>query len=69
MRITVEIDDDVLTALTKMTGEHKKSPAIAKAVNEYYRRMKAKEFGHLLREGFFDYPETHEEQEKNQEAN
>ncbi len=68
MRITVDIEDDVLAALTKMTGEKKKSPAIAKAVNEYYRRMKAKEFGHLLREGFFDYPETHEAQEAQQES-
>jgi metal-responsive CopG/Arc/MetJ family transcriptional regulator len=63
MRITVDIPDDVLTDLTKITGEEKKSPAIAKAVSEYVKRQKAKEFGKLLREGAFDFPMTNEELE------
>jgi metal-responsive CopG/Arc/MetJ family transcriptional regulator len=66
MRITVDIEDDVLDELSKMTGESKKSPAIAKAVTEYVKRQKAKEFVRLLREGDFDYPSTNEEIEKAQ---
>jgi Arc/MetJ family transcription regulator len=64
MRITVDIDDNVLAELTKITGEEKKSPAIAKAVSEFVKRQKAKEFGKLLREGAFDFPMTNDELEK-----
>jgi Arc/MetJ family transcription regulator len=64
MRITVDIDDATLDDLVKMTGETKKSPAVAKAVTEYVRRLKMKEFGRLLREGAFDYPMTNDEVEK-----
>jgi metal-responsive CopG/Arc/MetJ family transcriptional regulator len=64
MRITVDIKDDVLDQLSKITGEDKKSPAVAFAVSEYVKREKAKEFGKLLREGAFDYPTTNDEIEK-----
>lgn len=66
MRITVDIADDILDELSKLTGENKKSPAVAKAVTEYVKRQKAKEFARLLREGSFDYPATNEEIEKHQ---
>ena len=66
MRVTVDLADEVLDELSKMTGENKKSPAIARAVAEYIRRQKAKEFAHLLREGAFDYPTTNEEIERTQ---
>lgn len=61
MRITVDIDEATLDDLARITGEHKKSPAVAKAVIEFVNRKKAKEFGTLLREGAFDYPSTNEE--------
>jgi metal-responsive CopG/Arc/MetJ family transcriptional regulator len=64
MRITVDIRDDVLDELSKITGEDKKSPAVAFAVSEYVKREKAKEFGKMLREGVFDYPATNDEIEK-----
>jgi len=64
MRITVDLDDSILEDLSKMTGENKKSPAVAFAVSEYVKREKAKEFGKLLREGSFDYPATNDEIEK-----
>lgn len=64
MRITVDIDDATLDELVKVTGETKKSPAVAKAVTEFVRRAKMKEFGKLLREGSFDYPATNDEIEK-----
>ncbi len=41
-----------------------KSPAISKAVEEFVKRKKAREFGRMLREGAFDYPTTNEAIEK-----
>lgn len=61
MRITVEIDESTLDDLIRITGESKKSPAVARAVTEFVNRKKAKEFGMLLREGAFDYPATNDE--------
>lgn len=64
MRITVDIDDAVIGDLMKITGEKMKSPAVSKAVEEFVKRKKAREFGRMLREGFFDYPATNEDIEK-----
>ncbi len=64
MRITVDIDEATLEDLLEITGERKKSPAVAKAVAEFVKRRKAREFGLLLREGAFDYPATNEEIEE-----
>jgi metal-responsive CopG/Arc/MetJ family transcriptional regulator len=66
MRITVDINDELLEDLSRVTGEDKKSPAVAFAVSEYVKREKAKEFGKLLREGYFDYPATNDEIESQQ---
>lgn len=64
MRITVDIDDSVLTDLMKITGDNKKSPAVSRAIEEFVKRKKAKEFGRMLREGYFDYNTTNEAVEK-----
>ena len=64
MRITVDIDDTVVEDLMKITGEKMKSPAVSRAVEEFVKRKKAKEFGRMLREGAFDYPVTNDEVEK-----
>jgi Arc/MetJ family transcription regulator len=56
MRITVEIDEATLGDVMALTGERNKSPALAKAITEYVRRARAREFGRLIREGAFDYP-------------
>jgi Arc/MetJ family transcription regulator len=56
MRIMVEIEDDVLAELLKITGDKNKSPAVARAVTEFVRRKQAREFGRMIREGVFDYP-------------
>ncbi len=53
MRITVDIPDTVLDDLVKLTGETKRSPAVAKAVEDFVRRQKLKEFGRLIRQGAF----------------
>ena len=57
MRISVDIDEGVLEEVMALTGEKNKSPALAKAVTEFVRRQRAREFGRLIREGAFDYPD------------
>jgi Arc/MetJ family transcription regulator len=57
MRISVDIDDKILEEVMALTGEKNKSPALAKAATEFVRRQRAREFGHLIREGAFDYPD------------
>ena len=64
MRITVDIEENELNELLKLTGEKKKSSAVNKVVTDYLNRKKAKEFGRLLREGEFDIDFTNEEVEK-----
>lgn len=56
MRITVEVDEATLQEVMSLTGEKHKSPAVAKAIVEYVRRARAREFGRLIRESAFDYP-------------
>jgi len=63
MRMTVELEEDILDELTKVTGIKKNSPAVAFAVRDFINRKKAKDFGRMLREGKFDYPATNEETE------
>jgi len=53
MRITVDVDESLLDDLARITGEKKKSPAVVKAVTEFVRLQKMREFGRLLREGAF----------------
>jgi hypothetical protein len=64
MRITVDIDEATLGELRALTGEKKKSSAVNRAVAEFIRRRKLREFGAMLREGVFDYRTTNEEIEK-----
>jgi Arc/MetJ family transcription regulator len=61
MRMTVELEEDIVDELTKVTGIKKNSPAVAFAVRDFINRKKAKDFGRMLREGKFDYPATNEE--------
>lgn len=64
VRITVDIDENVLNDAVRLTGESRKSPAIARAVEEFVKRRKAREFGRMLREGVFSYPLTNDEVER-----
>lgn len=53
MRITVDIDEKCMKELELITGESKKGPAVVKAVEEFIKREKSKEFGRLILEGAF----------------
>ncbi len=64
MRITVDIDEALLEDLARITGQSKRSPAVALAVEEFVKRSRAREFGRALREGSFDYGATNEEIER-----
>ena len=64
MRLTVDIPDDVLEELSRILDEKKRSPAVAKAVAEFVRREKARDFAQWLRKGEFNYPKTNDEVEK-----
>ena len=62
MKITIDIEDDILRDAMRITGERKKGPAVVKAAKEYIRRQMAREFGRKLMEGDFgDYPLTNDE--------
>jgi len=63
VRITIDIDEEVLKNAMRLTGERKKGPAIAKATREFVRRQMAREFGRMAMEGAFDYPLTNDELE------
>jgi hypothetical protein len=60
MKVTVEISESTLNELLAATHERKKGPAVGKAVAEFLKRRKAREFGRLLMEGHFDYPATND---------
>ncbi len=64
MRITVDIDEAILADLLEITGDKNKSPAVARAVTDFVRRTRAKEFGRLIREGAFDYFGTSDTESK-----
>jgi hypothetical protein len=57
MRISVEVEDEILKEVMALTGESGKGPALSRAIEEFVKRRKAAEFGRLIRENFFDYPE------------
>jgi Arc/MetJ family transcription regulator len=62
MKITIDIEDDVLQEAMRITGERKKGPAVVKAAKEYIRRQMARELGRKLMEGEFgDYPLTNDQ--------
>ena len=61
MRISVDIDEATLNEVMALTGESQKSPALARAILEFVNRRRAREFGRLIRESAFDYPDGEDE--------
>ena len=43
MRTTLDVDPDLLDAVVETTGEHSKSKAVNKALEEYVRRKRVAE--------------------------
>lgn len=61
MRVTVDFDEATLAKLGRLTGEKKTIPAVAKVVEDWVKRQKAKAFGDRIMEGFYDYPFTNDQ--------
>jgi len=58
MRITLEISPSTLKKIMAVTKENKKSPAVAKALDDYLRIQKMKEFAKRIQSNSFDFPLT-----------
>ena len=63
MRITFEIDANDLKQIQKITGQKKKSPAVAKALADYLQMRRRRAFIEKAMSGQTDYGMTNEELE------
>lgn len=63
MRITVDIDEQILREVQKLTGSKKKSPAVARALETYLRSERRRRLIEKVMSGQTDYPHTNEELE------
>ena len=63
MRVTVDIPDETLTDLCCVLRVNDHPTAVAKAVFEFVRCEKARDFALRLRKGEFNYPVTNEQLE------
>ena len=63
MRITVELDEKMLDRICDTTGEHKKSPAVRAALEDYLRMRKKRDLITRVMEGRTDYSTSNEELE------
>ncbi len=63
MRITIELDASELKKIQKITGEKKKSPAVAKALSAYLRQQQKQDLINRALSGQTDYSMTNEELE------
>jgi hypothetical protein len=64
MRITVEIESERIKQVMTATGETKKSPAIAKAVEEYLRMKEQQRFADIILDKGLPYQTTNDEIEQ-----
>lgn len=63
MRITIEVDANELKQLQRITGQKKKSPAIAQALSEFIRQREKQQFLSRVLSGETDYPWTNDQLE------
>jgi Arc/MetJ family transcription regulator len=63
MRITVEIDAKTLKQIQQATGRQKKSPAVARALDEFLRQHARREFIERAIAGKTDFGMTNDELE------
>ena len=61
MKFTVDIEEETLATLMRLTGIQKKGPAVVKAATEYMKRELCRDFANRVMEGDFeDYTLTNE---------
>lgn len=63
MRITVEIEDDKLKSIQKLTRQRKKSPALVMALDEYLEYKRRQAFLDRVMAGGTDYRASNDEVE------
>lgn len=63
MRITIDVDDRDLRQIQKLTGQKKKSPAVAQALTEYLRQCERAAFVARALSGQTDFSLTNDELE------
>jgi len=63
MRITVDLDENDLTEVSRLTGIKKKSPAVALAVQEFIRQKERELFLKKVLAGETDYALSNDELE------
>ena len=63
MRITIEIDANDLSRIQKITGEKKKSPAVARALTEYLNWRQRLQFAQRVLAGKTDYSSSNKQLE------
>jgi hypothetical protein len=63
MRITVEIEDSKIQAIQKWTKMRKKSPAVARALDEFIEQRQRQEFLAKVMAGETDYRASNDELE------
>jgi hypothetical protein len=63
MRITVEIEDSKIQAIQKWTKMRKKSPAVARALDEFIEQRQRQEFLSKVMAGETDYRASNDELE------
>lgn len=61
MRITVDIDEKKLSTILKWTGQKKKSPALAMALDEFLEHKQRQAFLSKVLAGKTDYETSNEE--------
>ena len=63
MRITIDVDANELKQIQKITGEKKKSPAIAQALSRFLRQQQRQKFLERALSGQTDFSLTNDELE------
>ena len=64
MRITLEISPATLKRIMSVTKEDKKSPAVAKALDDYLRIQTLKDFSKKIQNNEFNFPLTNKDLEE-----
>jgi hypothetical protein len=63
MRITVDIEDEKLRSILKLTKQTKKSPALALALDEFIENRERQQFLNKVMSGGTDYRMSNEQLE------